>query len=71
MIMDYKTLLINIGSFGEVYVIEKKNTKKLYAMKCLSKQKIFEKHLISYIVTEKNILKNIDHPFIVKLRYAF
>jgi hypothetical protein len=35
--------LIGKGSFGEVYLVEKKNTKTFYAMKVLSKDKIMGK----------------------------
>ena len=35
--------LLGKGSFGEVYLVEKKNTKAFYAMKILSKDKIMGK----------------------------
>ena len=35
--------LIGKGSFGEVYLVEKKSTKTFYAMKVLSKDKIMGK----------------------------
>ncbi len=59
------------GSFGEVYLVEKVSSKKLYAMKVLSKSKIKAQNLIRYALTERNVLTVMDHPFIVGLRYAF
>jgi serine/threonine protein kinase len=44
---------------------------KFYAMKVLSKAKIMSHSLKRYALTERNILSSIDHPFIVKLQYAF
>ena len=40
-------------------------------MKVLNKKKIFQDNLKKYAVTERNVLCQISHPFIVKLRYAF
>ena len=60
------------GSFGIVYLVKRKESsdKTLYAMKVLRKDKISTK-LLPYIQTEKSILGVVDHPFIVKLHYAF
>ncbi|CAD8054131.1 unnamed protein product [Paramecium sonneborni] len=59
------------GSFGIVYLVKKKDEQNsVYAMKVLRKEKISQK-LLPYIQTEKSILSVIDHPFIVKLHYAF
>ncbi|CAD8136549.1 unnamed protein product [Paramecium octaurelia] len=59
------------GAFGIVYLVKKKDEQNsLYAMKVLRKEKISQK-LLPYIQTEKSILSVIDHPFIVKLHYAF
>jgi hypothetical protein len=63
--------LLGKGSFGEVYLVEKKNTKVLYAMKVLSKDKVMGQNLVKYAMTERNVLSITDHPFIVKLSCAF
>lgn len=63
--------LLGKGSFGEVYLVEKKDTCTLYAMKVLSKDKIMLQNLVKYAMTERNVLSVTDHPFMVKLNYAF
>lgn len=62
---------IGEGSFGEVFLVEKKDTNTFAAMKVLSKEKILSDNLKRYALTERNVLSTTDHPFIVKLRYAF
>lgn len=63
--------VIGKGSFGEVYLVQKKDTLMLYAMKVLHKQKIKEDNLQRYAITERNVLSSINHPFIVRLHFAF
>lgn len=59
------------GSFGEVFLVKKKDTNILYAMKVLKKSKIMGQNLVKYAVTERNVLSYTKHPFIVGLNYAF
>ena len=59
------------GSFGEVYLVKKQDTEKLYAMKVLRKEKIMKQNLIRYAMTERNVLSYVKHPFIVSLNFAF
>ena len=69
---DYYKLL-GKGSFGEVFLVTKKGDeeKKFMAMKVLSKDKILGKNLKRYALTERNVMSVINHPFMVKLHYAF
>ena len=59
------------GSFGEVFLVSKQDTKELFAMKVLQKDKIISQNLIKYALTERNVLSYLSHPFIVSLKYAF
>jgi len=64
--------LLGKGSFGEVYLVQMKCNKKLFAMKILQKDKIFSNNLVRYATTERNVLTYFTkHPFIVNLNYAF
>lgn len=40
-------------------------------MKVLKKKQIVGRNLIKYALTERNVLSYSNHPFIVKLNYAF
>jgi hypothetical protein len=66
--------LLGTGSFGEVFLVEEIATQELYAMKVLSKEKIYEQGLLKYAFAEKDIMAEmtkIDHPFVVKIKYTF
>lgn len=63
--------LIGKGSFGEVYLVQNSNNLKYYALKVLLKSKLIDQNLLEYAITERNVLSISDHPFIVKLHYAF
>ena len=59
------------GSFGEVYLVQKINTKEKFAMKVLRKERIMGQNLLKYAIAERNVLSLSNHPFIVKLYFAF
>ena len=63
--------MLGKGSFGEVYLVQKMNSKVLYAMKVLSKDRIMGQNLMKYAMAERNVLSLTNHPFIVKLNFAF
>lgn len=59
------------GSFGEVFLVQKLDNQKLFAMKVLPKEKIMSENLIKYALTERKVTSYLKHPFIVSLNYAF
>ena len=63
--------MVGIGSFGKIFLVKKKDDGKLYAMKVLKKRNLVVKKHLRYALTEMNILKTCNHPFIVKIYYSF
>lgn len=58
---------IGEGSYGEVYLTSKKNSKEIYATKKVEKQKIMSEKLRQYFLNEIDILKKLNHPNIMQL----
>ena len=71
--MDDFTLLtvIGKGSYDTVVLVKKKTTEKVYAMKILKKKHIEKKKQEAHILTERNVLVEVNHPFIIKLFASF
>ncbi|EAR83752.4 Serine/Threonine kinase domain protein (macronuclear) [Tetrahymena thermophila SB210] len=63
--------MLGKGSFGDVYLVQKKDNLQYYAMKVLQKSKMMKSNVIKYALTERNVLSLSNHPFIVKLNYSF
>ena len=62
---DFKILkVIGRGSFGKVCLVEYIPTHEIYAMKSLKKDILIENDQIESTILEKEILQNIDHPFL-------
>lgn len=66
--------VVGRGAFGKVLLVRKKDGKNaghIYAMKILVKAHIVKNDQIENTKAEQHILKEINHPYIVRLRYAF
>ncbi|KAI9102535.1 hypothetical protein DFS34DRAFT_609584 [Phlyctochytrium arcticum] len=65
--------VIGRGKFAKVLLCSRKSTKKVYAIKVLTKPQNFQSNPTSPTDprTESAILRSIHHPFIVGLHYAF
>ena len=55
------------GAFGEVYLVEHKPSKGRFALKSIEKGR----DITQYMHTERNVLIRLNHPFIVRLHWAF
>eukprot|EP01139_Manchomonas_bermudensis_P005337 Amastigsp_a174977_92.p1 type:complete len:372 gc:universal Amastigsp_a174977_92:1343-228(-) len=58
---------IGTGTFGRVYLTRHVETHKYYAMKVLKKVEVVRLKQVEHITSEKNILMQLHHPFIVNL----
>lgn len=74
-VADFDLLkIVGKGAFGKVMLVRKKNSTdegKVYAMKVLRKDVIAAKGQIEHTKSERDILFEVRHPYIVRLRYAF
>jgi serine/threonine protein kinase len=69
---DFELLtVIGKGSFGKVMQVKKKDDGRIFAMKVLRKEAIIARKQVAHTRAEKSILQKIQHPFIVRLHYAF
>ncbi|KIK93281.1 hypothetical protein PAXRUDRAFT_523829 [Paxillus rubicundulus Ve08.2h10] len=59
------------GAFGKVRMVQHKQTRELYALKYINKGKCVKMKAVANIIQERRLLEEIDHPFVVNLRYAF
>jgi serine/threonine protein kinase len=71
-LQDFKIIkTIGKGSFGKVLMVQNQKNKKYYAMKILKKGLLRKQNQVFHTKTEREILERINHPFIVRLQYAF
>ncbi|KAI0686789.1 serine/threonine protein kinase [Cytidiella melzeri] len=70
---DFEFLkLIGRGTFGRVFQVRKKDTKRIYAMKILSKREIVAKKEVAHTIGERKILqRSLESPFLVGLKFSF
>ncbi|XP_043229199.1 serine/threonine-protein kinase tricornered-like isoform X2 [Amphibalanus amphitrite] len=63
--------VIGKGAFGEVRLVQKKDTGHVYAMKVLAKAKMLETEQVAHVRAERDILVEADHQWVVKMYYSF
>jgi serine/threonine protein kinase len=70
---DFEILkLIGRGTFGRVFQVRKRDTKRIYAMKVLSKREIIAKKEVAHTIGERDILQcSLESPFLVGLKFSF
>jgi len=57
--------IIGTGTFGRVKLVQHVASKRVLALKCMSKAQIVSKHQEKNVMNEKNILDECAHPFIL------
>ncbi|CAO3599880.1 unnamed protein product [Absidia cylindrospora] len=70
---DFTSLcVLGRGAFGKVHLVRHHKSQQLYAMKILKKASfVVQGKQANQLKTERQILEEVRHPFIVKLYYAF
>ena len=65
--------VLGSGTFGKVFKATLKHSSddKIYAMKVINKRYLIRNNQLKYAITECNVLKQTDSPFIVTLHFAF
>ncbi|CAL1700651.1 unnamed protein product [Somion occarium] len=69
---DFRTVkVIGKGAFGEVRVVQKTDTGKIYAMKTLKKEEMLKKDQLAHVRAERDVLAESNSPWVVQLYYSF
>lgn len=69
---DFITVkVIGKGAFGEVRLVQKRDTGKIYAMKTLLKAEMYKKDQLAHVKAERDVLAGSDSPWVVSLYYSF
>ncbi|KAL4239246.1 3-phosphoinositide dependent protein kinase-1 [Mactra antiquata] len=63
--------VIGEGSYSTVYLAKEIGPGTEYAIKVLEKKHIMRERKTQYVMREKEVLMNINHPFFVRLYYTF
>ncbi len=67
----YKVLFVLYYKQSNCFQVKKRDNQKIYAMKVLRKRNLILKNQLKYAVTEANVFKMTDHPFVLGLHYTF
>lgn len=68
----YTTIsVIGNGSYAKVLLVKDKETGEFFALKILKKEHVEKRRQEDKVLVERNILVNIDHPFVIHFRGSF
>jgi hypothetical protein len=59
--------ILGAGTFGKVWLVTRKGTQNAYALKVQVKKQLIEYNQAEGVIREKNIMAQLDHPFIIKM----
>lgn len=59
--------ILGAGTFGKVWLVTRKGTENAYALKVQVKKQLIDYNQAEGVIREKNIMAQLDHPFIIKL----
>eukprot|EP01084_Bolivina_argentea_P099901 179504_1 len=65
------TLGQSVTYYYENKIVLQKQTQNMFLMKCFKKRNIFGRNIVHNVKRERRILGHLNHPFILKLHYAF
>ncbi|EGO01935.1 hypothetical protein SERLA73DRAFT_177581 [Serpula lacrymans var. lacrymans S7.3] len=69
---DFRTVkVIGKGAFGEVRLVQKTDTGKIYAMKTLKKEEMLKKDQLAHVRAERDVLAESNSAWVVQLFYSF
>lgn len=63
--------VIGKGSYAKVLLVRSKESGELHAMKILKKENIQKGNQEKHVRVERDVLVNIDHPFVIKFHASF
>ncbi|KAN0126667.1 AGC/NDR protein kinase [Russula decolorans] len=69
---NFRTVkVIGKGAFGEVRLVQKTDTGKIYAMKTLKKDEMLKKDQLAHVRAERDVLAESNSAWVVQLFYSF
>ncbi|KAI9506890.1 AGC/NDR/NDR protein kinase [Coemansia spiralis] len=69
---DFQTVkVIGRGAFGEVRLVQKRDTGKIFAMKILHKTEMIKKDQLAHVRAERDVLAESDSMWVVQLYFSF
>jgi hypothetical protein len=69
---DFEPLkVLGDGCFGKVMLVRRKGTNDVFAMKSIHKDHVIKNKKVRHTKTERNVMTQLRHPFIMQLHFAF